>query len=134
LEKFFLGPDDQTERSPDCRGHFGKTTLDWAWGVDLQRIEQAALRNMISLNSAFDLPFFAGSRQDPKISAERAAFWRGWKRAPDRLRPAQAELVSRPWPSSNVLERALDRNLKKRCCLSPIKSPLAMADYRSGKR
>jgi|TARA_R110000796_G_scaffold208951_2_gene325299 cobalt-zinc-cadmium efflux system outer membrane protein len=106
-------------------------TPDWAWGVDYQN-RGSGFGDMISLNLSFDLPVFAGSRQDPKISAERARLEGLEAERQDRLRQLRQEL-SADLAELQRLERALDRTEDTLLPLANEKVHLAMADYRSGK-
>ncbi|KAA0695275.1 TolC family protein [Halopseudomonas laoshanensis] len=106
-------------------------TPDWAWGVDYQN-RASGFGDMISLNLSFDLPVFAGSRQDPKISAERARLEGLEAERQDRLRQLRQEL-SADLAEFQRLERALDRTEETLLPLADEKVHLAMADYRSGK-
>ena len=106
-------------------------TSDWAWGVDYQK-RGRGFGDMISLNLSFDLPVFAGSRQDPKISAERARLEGLEAERQDRLRQLRQEL-SADLAELRRLERALDRTKETLLPLADEKVRLTMADYRSGK-
>lgn len=106
-------------------------TPDWAWGVDYQN-RGSGFGDMISLNVSFDLPVFAGSRQDPKISAERARLEGLEAERQDRLRQLRQELAA-GLAELQRLERALDRTEEILLPLADEKVRLAMADYRSGK-
>jgi outer membrane protein TolC len=106
-------------------------TPDWAWGVDYQN-RASGFGDMISLNLSFDLPVFAGSRQDPKISAERARLEGLEAERQDRLRQLRLEL-SADLAELQRLEQALYRTEHTLLPLADEKVRLTTADYRSGK-
>lgn len=103
---------------------------DWAWGLDYKR-RGREYGDMVSFNVSFDLPVFAGSRQDPKISAERARLAEVEAERQAMLRMHNQELAAE-LAEMQRLEQALDRVDKTLLPLAEEKVRLAMADYRSG--
>lgn len=103
---------------------------DWAWGVEYGRRE--AFGDMVSVNVSFDLPVFAGSRQNPRIAAERArlAEVEAEREAAWRLHDQQlaTDLAER-----ERLERSLARLDETLIPLAEDKVRLALADYRGGR-
>ena len=102
---------------------------DWGWGVEYQRRE--AFGDMLSLNPTFDLPVFAGSRQDPKIAAERARLNALDAERQATLRQHDAELEAE-LAELQRLERAVERLDNTLLPLAEEKVRLALADYRAG--
>lgn len=102
---------------------------DWAWGVEYQRRE--AFGDMVSLNVSFDLPVFAGSRQDPKIAAERARLNALDAEREATLRQHDAELEAE-LAELQRLDRAVARLDNTLLPLAEEKVRLALADYRAG--
>ena len=104
---------------------------DWAWGLDYQH-RGNGYGDMVSFNVSFDLPVFAGSRQDPKISAERARLAEVEAERQAMLRMHDQELAAE-LAEMQRLEQALERVDKTLLPLAEENVRLAMADYRSGK-
>lgn len=102
---------------------------DWSWGVDYQRRE--AFGDMVSLNVSFDLPLFAGSRQDPRIAAERARLSQIEAEREDALR-AYRETLDSELAELQRLDRTLARLDATLLPLAEEKVRLALADYRGG--
>lgn len=103
---------------------------DWNWGVEYGRRE--SLGDMVSLNFSFDLPLFAGSRQDPRIAAERARLGRIEAERESVLRMHTEELDGR-LAELEQLERTLTRLDDTLLPLAEEKVRLAMADYQGGR-
>ena len=103
---------------------------DWNWGVEYGRRE--SLGDMVSLNFSFDLPLFAGSRQDPRIAAERARLGRIEAEREAALRMHTEELDGR-LAELEQLERTLTRLDNTLLPLAEEKVRLAMADYQGGR-
>ncbi|MFO7703842.1 MAG: TolC family protein [Halopseudomonas sp.] len=106
-------------------------TPDWAWGVDYQK-RGSGFGDMISLNVSFDLPVFTGSRQDPKISAERARL-EGLGAERQAMLLLLSQQLSADLAELQRLERAFTRTDEILLPLAEEKVRLAMADYRSGQ-
>ncbi len=102
---------------------------DWGWGVEYQRRE--AFGDMLSLNLSFDLPVFAGSRQNPRIEAERARLSALEAERQATLRQHDAELET-GLAELQRLERAVERLENTLLPLAEEKVRLALADYRAG--
>lgn len=105
-------------------------TPDWGWGVDYQRRGQG-FGDMVSLSVTMDLPVFAGSRQDPKIAAERARLSALQADRERVLRMHDRELAE-DLAEYQRLEQSLNRIEQTLLPLAEEKVQLAMADYRSG--
>ncbi|HDZ58184.1 MAG TPA: TolC family protein [Pseudomonas xinjiangensis] len=105
-------------------------TPDWGWGVDYQR-RGGGFGDMVSVSVSFDLPVFAGSRQDPKIAAERARLAELEAERQAMLLMHNQELAA-DLAELQRLERALARVDETLLPLAEEKVRLAMADYRSG--
>lgn len=105
-------------------------TPDWGWGVDYQRRGQG-FGDMVSLSVTMDLPVFAGSRQDPKIAAERARLSALQADRERVLRMHDRELAE-DVAEYRRLEQSLNRIEQILLPLAEEKVQLAMADYRSG--
>lgn len=103
---------------------------DWAWGVEYGRRE--AFGDMVSVNVSFDLPVFTGSRQNPRIAAERARLdeVEAEREATRRQHDQQlaVDLAER-----ERLERSLARLDDTLIPLAEEKVHLALADYRGGR-
>ena len=105
-------------------------TPDWGWGVDYQR-RGRDFGDMVSLSVNFDLPVFAGSRQDPIIDSERARL---------AQLEAEREAVLRRYNQSLTTDLAEYQRLVQSLArleqtllpLAEEKVQLAMADYRAG--
>ena len=103
---------------------------DWGWGVDYQH-RGGGFGDMVSLSVSFDLPVFAGSRQEPKIAVERARLAELGAERQARLRLYNQELATDA-AELQRLDRALSRFDETLLPLAEEKVRLAMADYRSG--
>ena len=103
---------------------------DWAWGVEYGRRE--AYGDMMSFNLSFDLPVFAGSRQDPRIAAERARIAQVAAERDAALRMHREDL-SAGLAEMERLERSLARLDETLVPLAEERVRLAMADYRGGR-
>ena len=103
---------------------------DWNWGVEYGRRE--ALGDMVSLNVSFDLPLFSGSRQDPKIAAERARL-EGIAAEREAMLRMHNEELDAELAELQRLERALERMDSTLLPLAEEKVRLAMADYQGGR-
>ncbi|HDZ56735.1 MAG TPA: hypothetical protein ENI17_08460 [Pseudomonas xinjiangensis] len=105
-------------------------TPDWGWGVDYQR-RGRGFGDMVSLSVSFDLPVFAGSRQDPNIAAERARLAQIEAEREAVLREHNQVLLA-GLAEFQRLERGLARLEQTLMPLAEEKVQLAMADYRAG--
>ncbi|GGD12388.1 TolC family protein [Halopseudomonas salina] len=106
-------------------------TPDWSWGVDYLR-RGREFGDMVNLSVTFDLPVFAGSRQDPLIEAERASLARVEAQRQSIARTYQLELTD-ALAEYQRLDRTLNRSEDTLLPLAEEKVRLAMADYRSGR-
>ncbi|GCA58175.1 cobalt-zinc-cadmium resistance protein CzcC precursor [Pseudomonas sp. SCT] len=115
----------------NVRQAIAEKTPDWSWGVDYQK-RGREFGDMVSLNVSFDLPLFAGARQDPKIAAERARLAQVEAERETTLRMHNQEL-SADLAEYQRLDRALVRLEQALLPLAEEKVRLAMADYRGGR-
>jgi outer membrane protein, heavy metal efflux system len=106
-------------------------TPDWGWGLDYQR-RGRGFGDMVSLSLSFDLPVFAGSRQNPRIAAEQARLSEVGFQREALLRQYQSALAE-DFAEHLRLEHALARLEQTFLPLAEEKVRLAMADYRSGR-
>ena len=119
------------EAEARIRQAVAEKTPDWSWGVDYLR-RGREYGDMVNLSVSFDLPVFAGSRQDPKIAAERARLAQVEAQRQDTLRMHDQQLTT-DLAEYQRLTRVLDRLEQTLQPLAEQKVQLAMADYRSGK-
>ncbi len=118
------------EAEAKVRQAVAEKTPDWSWGVDYLR-RGREYGDMVNLSVTFDLPLFTGSRQDPKIAAQRArlAQIEAQRQATLRLHD---QVLSADLAEYQRLERALARLDQTLLPLADDKVRLAMADYRAG--
>lgn len=103
---------------------------DWSWELAYQK-RGDAFGDMLSAQLTFDLPLFAGSRQDPKIAAKRAEMLRLEAEREAVTRERLQELDD-DLAEYRRLDRALARSQQTLVPLAEEKVQLAMADYRAG--
>jgi len=106
-------------------------TPDWSWGVDYLR-RGREYGDMVNLTLSFDLPMFVGSRQGPKIAAERARLVAVEAEREALEREHRQELAA-DLAEYERLDRALARLDDTLLPLAEEKVALAMADYRAGR-
>lgn len=106
-------------------------TPDWSWGVDYLR-RGREYGDMVNLTLSFDLPLFTGSRQGPKIAAERARLVAVEAEREALEREHRQELAAE-LAEYERLDRALARLDGSLLPLAEEKVALAMADYRAGR-
>lgn len=106
-------------------------TPDWSWGVDYLR-RGREYGDMVNLTLSFDLPLFVGSRQGPKIAAERARLVAVEAEREALEREHRQELAA-DLAEYERLDRALARLDDTLLPLAEEKVALAMADYRAGR-
>lgn len=106
-------------------------TPDWSWGVDYLR-RGREYGDMVNLTLSFDLPLFTGSRQGPKIAAERARLVAVEAEREALEREHRQELAAE-LAEYERLDRALARLDDSLLPLAEEKVALAMADYRAGR-
>jgi cobalt-zinc-cadmium efflux system outer membrane protein len=123
---------DPMEREAEAkvRQAIAEKTPDWSWGVDYLR-RGREYGDMVNLSVSFDLPLFTGSRQDPKIAAERARLSRIEAERQAMLRMHNQELATDA-AEFQRLDRALTRLENTLLPLAEEKVRLTMADYRAG--
>lgn len=114
----------------NVRQAIAEKTPDWSWGVDYLR-RGREYGDMVNLSVSFDLPLFTGTRQDPKIAAERARVARIEAERQAMLRMHNQEL-SAELAEYQRLVRGLARLEQTLLPLAEEKVRLAMADYRAG--
>lgn len=105
-------------------------TPDWSWGVDYLR-RGNNYGDMVNLSVSFDLPIFSGSRQTPKIAAERDRLAEIEAQREATLRVYTQELTS-SLAEFQRLQRSFTRIDQTLLPLAEDKVRLAMADYRAG--
>ncbi|HCF4209947.1 TPA: TolC family protein [Pseudomonas aeruginosa] len=103
---------------------------DWSWELAYQK-RGDAFGDMLSAQLTFDLPLFAGRRQDPKIAAKRAEMLRLEAEREAVTRERLQELDD-DLAEYRRLDRALARSQQTLVPLAEEKVQLAMADYRAG--
>ena len=118
------------EAEAKVRQAVAEKTPDWSWGVDYLR-RGREYGDMVNLSVSFDLPLFTGSRQDPKIAAERARLAQIEAQRQATLRMHNQEL-SADLAEYQRLDRAFARIEETLLPLAEEKVRLAMADYRAG--
>ena len=119
------------EAEAKVRQAVAEKTPDWSWGVDYLR-RGREYGDMVNLSVSFDLPLFAGSRQDPKIEAERARLAQIEAQRQATLRMHNQALTA-DLAEYQRLDRALIRLDQTLLPLADEKVRLTMADYRAGK-
>ncbi len=118
------------EAEAKVRQAVAEKTPDWSWGVDYLR-RGREYGDMVNLSVTFDLPLFTGSRQDPKIAAQRARLAQIEAQREATLR-THDHVLSADLAEFQRLERALARLDQILLPLADDKVRLAMADYRAG--
>jgi cobalt-zinc-cadmium efflux system outer membrane protein len=118
------------EAEAKVRQAIAEKTPDWSWGVDYLR-RGREYGDMVNLSVSFDLPLFTGSRQDPKIAAERARLSGIEAERQAMLRMHNQELAA-DLAEFQRLDRALIRLENTLLPLAEEKVRLTMADYRAG--
>ncbi|MCO6057849.1 TolC family protein [Pseudomonas sp. MOB-449] len=103
---------------------------DWSWELDYQR-RGREFGDMVSVQVSFDLPLFAGSRQDPKIAARHAELNQLEAEREARVREYTEQLES-DLAAYAQLERAVSRNRDSQVPLARDKVALSTASYRAG--
>ncbi|EAN8120588.1 TolC family protein [Pseudomonas juntendi] len=104
---------------------------DWGWQVDYQR-RGPDFSNMVSVQFSFQLPLFAGSRQDPMIAARRAQVRQLEDEQDAALREHTAQLEA-DLAEYQRLQRAVVRSRETLLPLAEERVRLALSDYRAGK-
>tara|TARA_R110002020_G_scaffold292826_1_gene508222 strand:- start:36124 stop:37392 length:1269 start_codon:yes stop_codon:yes gene_type:complete len=105
-------------------------TPDWGWGLAYQR-RGREFGDMVSLSVTMDLPVFAGSRQNPRIAAERARMAKVQSDRDSALRLLESELVN-DLAEYQRLSKGLARVEQDLLPLAEERVQLTMADYRAG--
>ena len=103
---------------------------DWSWEVDYQR-RGREFGDMMTVQLTFDLPLFAGSRQDPKIAARRAQV-NQLAAEREALVREHAQQLETDLADYQRLDRAVARSQSTQVPLAEEKVNLALAGYRAG--
>lgn len=103
---------------------------DWSWEVDYQR-RGREFGDMMTVQLTFDLPLFAGSRQDPKIAARRAQV-NQLEAEREALVREHAQQLETDLADYQRLDRAVTRSQSTQVPLAEEKVNLALAGYRAG--
>ncbi|MFZ6050252.1 TolC family protein [Pseudomonas sp. CR3202] len=103
---------------------------DWSWEVDYQR-RGREFGDMMTVQLSFDLPVFAGSRQDPKIAARRAQV-NQLEAEREALLREHAQQLETDLADYQRLGRALNRSRATQVPLAEEKVRLSLAGYRAG--
>ncbi|MDH4554084.1 TolC family protein [Pseudomonas sp. BN417] len=103
---------------------------DWSWEVDYQR-RGREFGDMMTVQLTFDLPLFAGSRQDPKIAARRAQV-NQLEAEREALVREHAQQLETDLADYQRLDRAVTRSQSAQVPLAEEKVNLALAGYRAG--
>ncbi|WP_242443210.1 TolC family protein [Pseudomonas sp. LFM046] len=104
---------------------------DWSWELDYQR-RGREFGDMMTVQFTFDLPVFAGTRQDPKIAARRAQVSQ-LEAEREALLREHAQQLEADLADYQRLDRAVNRSRSTQVPLAEEKVQLALADYRAGK-
>jgi outer membrane protein, heavy metal efflux system len=104
---------------------------DWSWELAYQQRDRA-FGDMLSLQLSIDLPVFAGSRQNPRIAAQRAELL-----ALEAEREAQqrdhAMQLTIELAEHHRLQRAVERSRESLLPLAEQRVNLSLADYQAGR-
>ncbi|WP_330115469.1 TolC family protein [Pseudomonas sp. JS3066] len=103
---------------------------DWSWEVDYQR-RGREFGDMMTVQFTFDLPLFPGTRQDPKIAAQRARMDQ-LEAEREALVREHAQQLETDLADYQRLERAVTRSQSTLVPLAIDKVTLALAGYRAG--
>ncbi|MDT4830102.1 type I secretion outer membrane protein, TolC family [compost metagenome] len=103
---------------------------DWSWEVDYQR-RGREFGDMMTVQLTFDLPLFAGSRQDPEIAARRAQV-NQLEAEREALVREHAQQLETDLADYQRLDRAVTRSQSIQVPLAEEKVSLALAGYRAG--
>ncbi|MDO9619052.1 MAG: TolC family protein [Pseudomonas sp.] len=103
---------------------------DWSWELAYQK-RGDAFGDMMSVQFSFDLPLFAGSRQNPKIAAKQASLSQlhAERAAAER---EHAQQLADDLAEYQRFERALRRSQDSLLPLAEEKVALTLAGYRAG--
>jgi len=118
------------EAEAKVRQAIAEKTPDWSWGVDYLR-RGNEFSDMVNLSVSFDLPIFTGSRQTPKIAAERAKLSQLEAEREVALRIHTQQLAA-DLAEYQRLDRALARLDQTLLPLAEEKVRLSLADYSAG--
>ncbi len=103
---------------------------DWSWELDYQR-RGREFGDMMTVQFTFDLPVFAGSRQDPAIAARRAQV-NQLEAEREALLREHGQQLEADLADYQRLERAVSRSRSTLVPLAEEKVSLALAGYRAG--
>jgi outer membrane protein, heavy metal efflux system len=103
------------------------------WGVELAYQRRGRqFGDMVSVQFTFDLPVFAGQRQDPQIAAKQAERL-ALEADREATRREHAQMLDANWAELERLDRALARNQDTLQPLARNRIALSLAAYRGGK-
>lgn len=104
---------------------------DWSWELAYQQRDRA-FGDMLSLQLSIDLPVFAGSRQNPRIAAQRAELL-ALEAEREALRREHATQLAVELAEHRRLQRAFARSRDSLLPLAEERVRLSLADYRAGR-
>lgn len=104
---------------------------DWSWELAYQQRDRA-FGDMLSLQLSIDLPVFAGSRQNPRIAAQRAELL-ALEAEREALRREHATQLAVELAEHRLLQRAFARSRDSLLPLAEERVRLSLADYRAGR-
>jgi outer membrane protein TolC len=104
---------------------------DWSWELAYQQRDRA-FGDMLSLQLSIDLPVFAGSRQNPRIAAQRAELLALEAEREALLRDHALQLAM-DLAEHRRLQRAVERSHEQLLPLAEQRVRLSLADYQAGR-
>ncbi|WP_457789975.1 TolC family protein, partial [Pseudomonas sp. PL-6] len=104
---------------------------DWSWELAYQQRDRA-FGDMLSLQLSIDLPVFAGSRQNPRIAAQRAELL-ALEAEREALLREHALQLAMDLAEHRRLQRAVERSQEQLLPLAEQRVRLSLADYQAGR-
>ncbi|MGQ7958430.1 TolC family protein [Pseudomonas sp. SP16.1] len=104
---------------------------DWSWELAYQQRDRA-FGDMLSLQLSIDLPVFAGSRQNPRIAAQRAELL-ALEAERETLLREHATQLAMELAEHRRLQRAVERSREQLLPLAEQRVRLSLADYQAGR-
>lgn len=104
---------------------------DWSWELAYQQRDRA-FGDMLSLQLSIDLPVFAGSRQNPRIAAQRAELL-ALEAEREALLREHALQLAMELAEHRRLQRAVERSHEQLLPLAEQRVRLSLADYQAGR-
>ncbi len=104
---------------------------DWSWELAYQPRDRA-FGDMLSLQLSIDLPVFAGSRQNPRIAAQRAELL-ALEAEREALWREHATELATELAEHRRLQRAVERSQVSLLPLAEQRVRLSLADYQAGR-